>query len=550
MKDVEKISIKEKQMRPKNVSDFLTAFALACVALIACGNPNTGTMSQQEVTDTTTSQQALYGAVSYDDRAAPCSEGVQRFMKDVMFYGRVIARTDAFTQCVTNTIRTNYKPCKGYDIFATDSVATQTNEVLKRTRNLMDVNFRCFNFTDALAKAGDGVLRGATRETIDLGQWFPDRVADSANKPVCGIYHGTFCNEPYSMAWPARQGSLVVWHEAMHNHGYYHADGDGAGCGYKTGDNYNMEVNSMPYIVDGCVNKVLEDSNLWCGNIKEGCGPGALKVWHGGTCQCIADTKAHPPALRDGECYATADCSKNIKLTCSPPPYTDLDYVFEDLQPNDTFREVKRLTPPSYRGSSPTYYDNYEWTDGGKLRTYRVCRENQNGKYCDPQRFHVRIPTYESCYFPRPLPTGACTGFGECDGHTISLWCEKPKPEDANPKYLFEMKQTDGSFREIGWSVYPYYDLGSGLGRIPEVFYTTATLGATYTFRVCRENAYGKTCNAPFDVKNRDEVCPPPPPPPPDHCLKCFKLPSGARVCCDTCVMECKVPSGSTPETP
>lgn len=159
----------------------------------------------------------------------------------------------------------------------------------------------------------------------------------------------------------------------------------------------------------------------------------------------------------------------------------------------------------------------------------------------------VTLPAYEACSYPKPLPSGACAGADECDGHTISLWCLKPNPEDMNPAYIFEMRQSDGSFVTVGRSVYPYYDPGYGLSRLPEVFFRSAVLGATYTFRVCRENADGKTCGATFDVKNRDEVCPPPPPPPPDYCLKCFKLPNGHKICCDTCTMPYCRPAEATP---
>lgn len=514
------------------------------VVLAACGSPETVPSAEQEIRSTSAAQQSLYGTVKYDDARGTCSPEVKKFLKTIMYYGRVAAQTDVFTGCVSREISANYLPCKGQEPFSADTVAIQTAQALTVTRSILDVKFACLPFNNALAKASDGVARGEPDERMDLGVWFQNQ-ALIQKKPLCGSVPDSSCREISGMAWPARQGANAVWHEVMHNYGYDHDNGDGSWCGYQPKDNYNMFVNSMPYIIGECIDQALQFSNLACNNIEnEFCGPGQLYVLNGGSCKCVADTKAHPPALSLGECRAAVDCDKNITITCQPT-VTNLEYVFEELQANGVYKEVGRSLPTEYLSGSPTYRSTYTLADRGGSRLYRVCRENENGKYCN-HFVSASIPSYEKCFFPRPLRSGECTGFGEC-GKKISLWCEKPSADDNRPAYIFEQRQPDGKFSEIGRSVYPYYDLGYGLGRIPEVFFSAPEGDTNYTFRVCRENAYGITCAAPFDVKSSAVACTPPPPPSP--CVKCFKLPSGGRICCDACIMPtCKAPAGSVLE--
>ena len=63
--------------------------------------------------------QELYGRVNY---ASNCSQEERGFLDDTMFYGRTAAASDAFEQCVTQTMTAGYEGCAG-DPFNSSALA-------------------------------------------------------------------------------------------------------------------------------------------------------------------------------------------------------------------------------------------------------------------------------------------------------------------------------------------------------------------------------------------------------------------------------------------
>jgi hypothetical protein len=139
----------------------LAGLAALVTILIGCGSP------EPELSTISQDTQALYGASTYD--SSTCSStSIQRFIKHTMFYGRTIAKTNAFLLCLTEAVDKRYKPCKGRDPFATASKSNQINEALIQAVGLSDINFRCLHFTDGLAKAGVGTFPGAGTTVIRI----------------------------------------------------------------------------------------------------------------------------------------------------------------------------------------------------------------------------------------------------------------------------------------------------------------------------------------------------------------------------------------------
>src|SRR5690242_2905045 len=126
------------------------------VAVIGCGAPTPDVAVGVD-------DHALLGAVSY---ASDCTANDKTFLAKTMHYGRTIATTPAYQQCVDKAVRTGftrsgsswivgpYMACNG-DPYQTSDVATQISRALTAERSSVDVKITCTGArADANAVAG------------------------------------------------------------------------------------------------------------------------------------------------------------------------------------------------------------------------------------------------------------------------------------------------------------------------------------------------------------------------------------------------------------
>lgn len=229
------------------------------------------------------SQDPLYGRVEYD--GATCTEELRDYLDESMFYGRTAANSDAFAQCVDQRMRALYVGCAG-DPWNSSAIATQVGRAIDASRTSNDVFIYCNGGDPAgLAWAGIGSYGTHQDETFQWSQWL-ENVASRMDLPVCGTPGADPANCRFAAwPWPWSQSAGVTWHEVMHQHGYGHDS-----CGI-TDPGWNFQVNTVPYIVGGCIAEVINASGEHCGDTPV-CGDSAryLVDGYGSTsCECVDD---------------------------------------------------------------------------------------------------------------------------------------------------------------------------------------------------------------------------------------------------------------------
>jgi hypothetical protein len=130
---------------------------------------------------------------------------------------------------------------------------------------------------------------------------------------------------------PAAEGAGVV-HEIMHQHGYLHGSTDVAkgpddlagSCGYDPRDTTFTSRSSIPYIVEDCIELVLNQSHDKCGGDKfeTSCGNGGMKLVSApdkSACTCVRDPQpsgkvggAPPP-----ESGGSGGCGNGQPMQCT-----------------------------------------------------------------------------------------------------------------------------------------------------------------------------------------------------------------------------------------
>ncbi|MGZ3439492.1 MAG: hypothetical protein ACXVDD_08245 [Polyangia bacterium] len=225
----------------------------------------------------------LYGSVT---TASDCGSTAAT-LQDAARLGRIVARSNAFRECVDQVMRgpvdlsgyvagtptRSYGPylqCdgastqRGKDPFYGQSIDTQVAMLYAVTQSVNDVSILCDRTTSGGdANIGTYSLSGPEEMHINVdASWTPTMIAST------------------------------IWHEAMHQHGYLHGftDGDDAGsCGYEGQARYISGYSSAPYLVDHCIEYVTNRSQALC---TAGCSGGAMSVVDGfksSTCECVQD---------------------------------------------------------------------------------------------------------------------------------------------------------------------------------------------------------------------------------------------------------------------
>jgi hypothetical protein len=260
----------------------------AWVAVAGCTQAVDGQAPMASSEQTANDTSDLIGTVSY---ASDCNSGHKAFLDKVMFYGRVAAASPAFKACIDNLVAQENGPARymqcneggSTDPFYGFSSQEQSNAVLKKTLSPNPLTIHCTG--------------GAGNASAIIGAY--DQMQEEFNFSAWlnNVYQATPpAGDP---TWPVWQAAAITWHEVMHQYGYHHGNGPASECGITGADasTFNFQVNTMPYLVQGCLGSVISESGQKCGSdFATACGSNKLKLVKslGGTsCECVADPKVH-----------------------------------------------------------------------------------------------------------------------------------------------------------------------------------------------------------------------------------------------------------------
>lgn len=239
---------------------------------------------------------ALFGSVSY---GSTCTDSLKDFQEDILAYGRIVARTSAFSQCIDTAVRTGvsgtpldtaynfgpYKPCHGAgagdDPYWDASKTTQIQKVLDITKSPNKLHINCSGGAIGNASTFFWDVHGYGHSSFETFSW---------TDWLMNVEDDRFTGGASPLPWPTRAAASTTWHEVMHSHGYRHGEGASAtaNCGYTSSDNYDYQRNSMPYIVGRCMGYTIDRAEDVCNGIQS-CPQGQLRIPNGHTstsCSC------------------------------------------------------------------------------------------------------------------------------------------------------------------------------------------------------------------------------------------------------------------------
>ena len=238
-----------------------------------------------------TNHQALIGTVTY---GSDCTASQIALLENSMKWGRIAATSTLMRSCLANLSTTipnfhsPYMPCLNVDPGWNQSSAVQSSLV---TYKVLSPNPLTINCTGGIGNASTsmGTCGGTTAETLNWGAWLPGKDTAVGSNPA-------------NPAWPYSQAISIMWHEVMHNYGYSHGDNTDdakakAACGYAADSSYDFQANSMPYIVQWCMQSVINSSgvNNVCSDTST-CGDKGLTIRTGfdanTPCECVPDPRA------------------------------------------------------------------------------------------------------------------------------------------------------------------------------------------------------------------------------------------------------------------
>ena len=229
---------------------------------------------------------------TYDD---DCSQEHQDFNDELMHHLRITTESNAFDQCVRTSVENSYQRCIG-DPFYSSPMDKQIQKVLEVSRSKNNTNVSCTG-GGGLASARLGEYAHTNDENFSWSDWL-SRANKNLDNPICKSNQTSKTHNCRSAKypWPYSQGSEIILHEVLHTHGYTHgANSQTAAikaCGYAGSSSWNFQQNTMPYIVDQCVSKVIKQSSNTCGEIRNCPFPNQLNIVKnidGNSCECISD---------------------------------------------------------------------------------------------------------------------------------------------------------------------------------------------------------------------------------------------------------------------
>ncbi|HMA93807.1 MAG TPA: hypothetical protein VKP30_14050, partial [Polyangiaceae bacterium] len=275
---------------------FTCAACLAAIGPVGC---YTETSSEVSEPASAIADQQLIGTMTY---GSDCSATNKAFLDVAIPRGRISAASLGFADCLDRAMRAEtvhpngvhfgpYKPCKG-DPFEGNDINYQIRKALDAARSENAVTMYC---TGGFGNASAGIGPNGHTDP-EVFRW---------NGPG-GWLDGVDENFGYT-----HQAAAIIWHEAMHTHGYLHGANDpdtelelaATNCGYKNSTEYHFQKNSVPYIVDACISAVL-DRSAGCdaryGATFNGCGSNGLGMvlsYSSQSCECVADPNLNGLAM-------------------------------------------------------------------------------------------------------------------------------------------------------------------------------------------------------------------------------------------------------------
>lgn len=193
----------------------------------------------------------LLGAVTFNSSGGTDCAPYQGFVRSAMRRGRAIALSGAFNTCVRNAMAGTINlsgdphasgrvatPLGPYNLCAGDPVSTDpAGSLLAFTRSNLDVAISCTSATGSGLAFTNITTAPGTAERLTWRE---------------GSLRGAMDANDLNYA------AAIIWHEAMHQHGYGHGTGRAESCGYGAGqftDNNDswMFRHTAPYIITSCM---------------------------------------------------------------------------------------------------------------------------------------------------------------------------------------------------------------------------------------------------------------------------------------------------------
>lgn len=202
---------------------------------------------------------------SFDFTNTTCTASQQAFFRDAGFIARTVVASPAFEACIRRTIPAEYRRCtsNGRDGDPNATMALHISNALVASRSVNDLKMDCSS-GDAWGWAGVGPTPGYYGdERFTYGTTSINRSLE-IGRPMCGPgqsfpTHG--CRE-YAYPHGLKEVAATIIHENMHQHGYTHD-----GCNLA---DYVPIADSMPWLVDQCLVRIVGESSSACGDICQG----------------------------------------------------------------------------------------------------------------------------------------------------------------------------------------------------------------------------------------------------------------------------------------
>jgi hypothetical protein len=269
------------------VATFSTAMLSSCAMEIG---------SEETASDVGVQSAPLFGSVAY---GSTCTDSLKDFQDEILFYGRVVARSQAYAQCVEAAVRNGvsgtplqtsytfgpYMVCQGgaagFDPYWNERYTVQIEKALNAAQSPNRLHINCSGGT-GLASTAASDIYGYGHSNIEKFSW---------SDWLMNVEDDRFTGGAAPSPWPTRSAVDTTWHEVMHSHGYRHGIRPGqetADCGYTSNDGYDYQRNSMPYIVGRCMAYTIDRAEQVCNGI-DSCPDGQLRLPNGHTsttCSC------------------------------------------------------------------------------------------------------------------------------------------------------------------------------------------------------------------------------------------------------------------------
>jgi|GEM_PF-1098287 len=374
----------------------------------------------------------LLGAVTFNTSGGSDCGPYQGFLRSAMRRGRSIALSGAFSTCVRSAmaghvalngdphasgrVQTDLGP---YNFCAGDPAsADPTGALLAFTRSNLDVAMTCTGATGA----------GIAFTTITSNPGTAERLTWREGRLLASVQSQ---DQNYAAA--------IIWHEAMHQHGYGHGSGRAESCGYGAGqftdnDDGWMYRHTAPYIITSCMTYVGDISDTCpatCGAngvaLRSALSPNAA-------CVCVRDPGApqwspyvsdesgSPPTScgsvpADGMACTGRYCD-NVALRCPATPAVALGGASYWAQSfSDETSGGRTCNPGMYVAAvkcSGSYCDNVSLLCVQGARPWGSCA--WTGSFSEEQGAGL-------CPAGTAMAGARCTG-SYCDN--VSLYCCRP----------------------------------------------------------------------------------------------------------------------------